>query len=362
MSKYHTALPDSYFSEIKTLCGLGDARVMGPFDKIWQAISKDNPISVDRLMMLVYENGGYDLATYILSHLLISIKNIITEPNNGAVTKTKVRNFFLSFMNLFEGLKAFRSCNIMHGDIKSDNIVYDEIEGKAKFIDFGAATSAEKIKECIITRGGRKIDEQIQVSGAYGIGAPYINPVEEITNLVEAVEEIKPGTLVLPEDLTLLISEVIERSDLYMFCQELRLALNDIVRGVNTVLQEEAEQLKGTSFLDYYIGLRKFLIAFRDELLVYGKRNYKDINTLPKLITDYQALLERTDIFKSSSGGYKRKHSEFFDSTDILRNGTGGYKRKTKIKRKSNRIKSNRRKSNRIKSNRRKSNKINIKK
>tara|TARA_Y100000992_G_scaffold128613_1_gene84663 strand:+ start:36665 stop:37912 length:1248 start_codon:yes stop_codon:yes gene_type:complete len=84
------------------------------------------------LSMLLLEDGGMDL-TNILK-IFKTLKNKEQE------------NFFHSIINLFEGLLFFQKNNIVHRDIKLQNIVYNLKEGTCKFIDFGLASNSNNLK------------------------------------------------------------------------------------------------------------------------------------------------------------------------------------------------------------------------
>jgi serine/threonine protein kinase len=77
-----------------------------------------------KLSLLLLENGGVNLNQFA--------KNIYPTISN------QEKNIFLtSLLELFKGVAFFNKNNIIHQDIKSDNIVYNIKNGVAKFIDFG---------------------------------------------------------------------------------------------------------------------------------------------------------------------------------------------------------------------------------
>mgnify|MGYP001233106125 CR=1 FL=1 len=74
--------------------------------------------------MLIYQDGGINIHNYIRKIMNKSSKNDIII-------------FLTSLTNLLDGLLFFNSKDIIHRDIKSDNIVYNINTGQIRFIDFG---------------------------------------------------------------------------------------------------------------------------------------------------------------------------------------------------------------------------------
>jgi serine/threonine protein kinase len=88
------------------------------------------------LGMLLIEDGGIDLQTLVTKVF-------------GTIELDGKKQFLKSIINLFDGLIFFRENDIIHRDIKSDNVVYNVHTGKIKYIDFGLMTSkTELIKNC----------------------------------------------------------------------------------------------------------------------------------------------------------------------------------------------------------------------
>lgn len=74
--------------------------------------------------MLIYEDGGINITNFVL--------NIFKK------VQVKDQHYFLtSLITLIDGLLFFKAKNIVHRDIKADNIVYNINNGKIKYIDFG---------------------------------------------------------------------------------------------------------------------------------------------------------------------------------------------------------------------------------
>ena len=74
--------------------------------------------------MLLYEDGGINITNFLI--------NIFKK------VEVKQQHYFLtSLITLIDGLLFFKTKNILHRDIKPDNIVYNINNGKIKYIDFG---------------------------------------------------------------------------------------------------------------------------------------------------------------------------------------------------------------------------------
>lgn len=74
--------------------------------------------------MLIYEDGGINIRNFI--------ENIFKK-----ISKQDQHYFLTSLITLIDGLLFFKTKDIVHRDIKADNIVYNINSGKVKYIDFG---------------------------------------------------------------------------------------------------------------------------------------------------------------------------------------------------------------------------------
>lgn len=95
----------------------------------------DNP---DDFSLLLLKYGGPDLATFCKDH----IKNFLKTNKNN-----KSDHFWLEVQHLLKGLKFFRDNNIVHHDIKPQNILFNLDNGKLMFIDFGLMNTTSDIIE-----------------------------------------------------------------------------------------------------------------------------------------------------------------------------------------------------------------------
>ena len=86
------------------------------------------------ISMLLLDDGGVDIHHFV-SNLFPHLSN-----HDKSV-------FFTSILNLMKGLEFFVDNNIIHHDIKKQNMVYNIETGKAKYIDFGLMTRIDKFIE-----------------------------------------------------------------------------------------------------------------------------------------------------------------------------------------------------------------------
>lgn len=88
--------------------------------------------SVQGIRLLTLENGGVGLDTFT--------KKIFKELDNPNFKK-----FLTSITNLFESVDVLMKNNLVHQDIKLNNIVYSPINGKISLIDFGKLISFRRM-------------------------------------------------------------------------------------------------------------------------------------------------------------------------------------------------------------------------
>ena len=90
---------------------------------------------LNKMSLIILPDGGLNLKQFI--------DKIYKQKNREQATKT-ITKFWLECHRLFRGLSAFQKHDIMHHDIKPQNIVYDEKTNRLNFIDFGHMRNIKK--------------------------------------------------------------------------------------------------------------------------------------------------------------------------------------------------------------------------
>ena len=92
--------------------------------------------NINNYKLLIYNDGGYDLDKFTKLYL-----DGYLAPNPRQQTDL----FFLNAYNLFEGLRLFLMNDLLHHDIKPQNIVFDPATYRFNFIDFGLAEKKSEL-------------------------------------------------------------------------------------------------------------------------------------------------------------------------------------------------------------------------
>ena len=92
--------------------------------------------NINNYKLLIYNDGGYDLDKFTKLYL-----DGYLAPNPRQQTDL----FFLNAFNLFEGLRVFLMNDLLHHDIKPQNIVFDPATYRFNFIDFGLAEKKSEL-------------------------------------------------------------------------------------------------------------------------------------------------------------------------------------------------------------------------
>jgi serine/threonine protein kinase len=101
----------------------------------------ENP-NINDYKLLIYNDGGYDLEKFTKMHL-----DSYLAPNQQEQTDL----FFFNAFNLFEGLRLFLKNDLLHHDIKPQNIVFDPATYRFNYIDFGLAEKKSVLASEIIS-------------------------------------------------------------------------------------------------------------------------------------------------------------------------------------------------------------------
>ena len=94
---------------------------------------QENP---DNYRLLLLKNGGNDLSIFCKEHLTYFVNE---NPKN-------VYRFWAEASHLIKGIHFFNSQNIIHYDLKPQNIVFNPITFKLMFIDFGLMDTKNNIR------------------------------------------------------------------------------------------------------------------------------------------------------------------------------------------------------------------------
>jgi serine/threonine protein kinase len=97
--------------------------------------------NINKYNLLIYNDGGHDLKQFIEHEL----DNYL-----AAGSQEQTDKFFLNAYNLFQGIKLFLANNILHHDIKPQNIVFDSANHRFNYIDFGLIEQKSKMVNGII--------------------------------------------------------------------------------------------------------------------------------------------------------------------------------------------------------------------
>uniref|UniRef100_A0A6C0IBX0 Protein kinase domain-containing protein n=1 Tax=viral metagenome TaxID=1070528 RepID=A0A6C0IBX0_9ZZZZ len=98
-------------------------------DPIQKCESKDKIMkNPSDFSLIILKDGGFDLQQFAT----MMLKQKVTEKN-----KQRVERVFLELKRIFMGIQVFLKNNIMHHDIKDQNIMYDEDKRRCNLIDFG---------------------------------------------------------------------------------------------------------------------------------------------------------------------------------------------------------------------------------
>jgi len=101
---------------------------------------EDNP-NIKDYKLLIYNDGGYDLDKFVKTQL---------DSYLASNRQEQTDLFFLHAYNLFEGLRLFLKNDLLHHDIKPQNIVFDPATYRFNYIDFGLAEKKSVLSSEII--------------------------------------------------------------------------------------------------------------------------------------------------------------------------------------------------------------------
>lgn len=122
---------NQYFLGIPSLCKIKPSKLALKAIKKCKRLTKKHKISeklIDNYSLLIMNDGGVDLEQFGLKCKKLEINDI---------NQTKVSDFWKETGRILNGLLVFQTHNIIHFDLKPQNIVYNEKTNRINFIDFG---------------------------------------------------------------------------------------------------------------------------------------------------------------------------------------------------------------------------------
>uniref|UniRef100_A0A6C0LQE2 Protein kinase domain-containing protein n=1 Tax=viral metagenome TaxID=1070528 RepID=A0A6C0LQE2_9ZZZZ len=122
---------------------------LGKPEKCSPSIDSDNRVAIkkcdltgapfiENYFILIMNDGGLNLADFARRFS----KNPVTPEN-----KNKIELFLIEAQRILYGLTVFLEKDIVHHDLKAQNIVYNEETNRINFIDFGLMTSRKELIE-----------------------------------------------------------------------------------------------------------------------------------------------------------------------------------------------------------------------
>lgn len=97
-------------------------------------ISKDD---MNKFMLLIMKDGGYNIKQF---------SEQFKRQTPNAENMKQVRDFLIEGFRLIEGLDLFLENDIIHHDLKAQNIVYNPKENRINFIDFGLMNKLSNVR------------------------------------------------------------------------------------------------------------------------------------------------------------------------------------------------------------------------
>ena len=113
-------------------------KAIKPCEHVTLKAVEANPVNYS-LLLLKY--GGPDLKIFNEK-----MNNDLWIKPNGKNNREKVDNFWLGIHDLFRGLLFFKKHGLVHNDLKPQNILFDPITSKFKYIDFGIMRTKLQLK------------------------------------------------------------------------------------------------------------------------------------------------------------------------------------------------------------------------
>ena len=205
--EYHLGKPDSCFPD-DTLVNLKSIDKCGRF----------HAIGIRDYKLLLLKDGGLNLKQFATK---------MKSQNVSPANKKIMEDFWVECHRLFLGLKDFQQHDVIHHDLKAQNIVYNEEKNRINYIDFGLM----KKKSYILNQLERSRWWLAQFHWSFPIELGYMNyipyrriisksPTENKQRITKLVGELKSDDRDLMSDeakaMSVFLSET--RCDAKSFC------------------------------------------------------------------------------------------------------------------------------------------------
>jgi tRNA A-37 threonylcarbamoyl transferase component Bud32 len=126
--KFYLGIPDACVMDEKDADNMSAIRKCHIGDSILH--------SLNNYKLLIMEDGGMNLEDYT---------NTMKSWNKSEMSTDNCEKFLLETLRLFAGLAEFENNDLVHHDLKPQNIVYNEKTNRVNYIDFGLMETKSKL-------------------------------------------------------------------------------------------------------------------------------------------------------------------------------------------------------------------------
>jgi serine/threonine protein kinase len=126
-SKFYLGIPETCDIDTTNKANLSAIRKCNIADSVLH--------NLDGYTSVIMEDGGNNLATY---------RDTMKHWPKSEMSTEHCEKFLLELLRLFAGLVEFESHDLLHHDVKPQNIVYDEKKTRLNYIDFGLMDNISK--------------------------------------------------------------------------------------------------------------------------------------------------------------------------------------------------------------------------
>ena len=239
----------------------------------------ENP-NISDYELLIYNDGGFDLDKFVKTQL---DKYLANNPRG------QTDLFFLNAFNLFAGIKLFLENDILHHDVKPQNIVFDPKTYRFNFIDFGLAEKKSKLVNEIINETNKE-----SFHWSYPMEFGFLN-----SKCVCYFKDMPPSHMGIIED-------TFKHFTNPAYEMQFKNGYNIKPQSFNTTFRYMEDRLDSTTSTNF---IKKYIKEMLDGLKEYQNKN----KPYDKMVKD---LLENTDIYAL---GFTMNHvlNAFFDKGAI---------------------------------------------